>query len=168
MGAAAAIVVAVAASLAVDRARSQALFRAICEDHAKYVTAQSQFQSSDATRIEGWFQNKIDFGIRIPSLKTADLLGARLCILKERRAALIFYKTQGRPVSLFQLNARDVPLGGIERSVIDGASIWRMSHKGFAAAAFERRGVVSVLVSDLRESDLLQLASAARESAAYR
>ncbi|MBI3682622.1 MAG: hypothetical protein HY235_19775 [Acidobacteria bacterium] len=166
--AAAAVVLAVLAGWLVSRATSQAFFRAICEDHAKYLSGESQLASGDPRQLESWFRDKTDFGVRVPLLGTSELLGARLCFLKEHKAALVFYRKDNRPVSLFQLNARDVRLSGLERSVIDGAPLWRMSYRGFALAAFEQRGVLNVLVSDLRESELLQLASTARiESAGY-
>lgn len=160
--AAAVLLSALAVGWLVSRANSQGFFRSICEDHAKYLTAESQLQATDPSQIENWFREKTDFGVRVPALETTNLLGARLCFLRERKAALIFYRRSGRPVSMFQLNAKDVSLAGLDRSVIDGAPFWRMSHKGYALAAFEQRGVVFVLVSDLRETDLLQMASMAR------
>lgn len=162
VAAAAVLPIAIAAGWLASRANSQGFFRSICEDHAKYLSAESQLQSADPSQIENWFREKTDFGVRVPALETTNLLGARLCFLRERKAALVFYQKSGRPVSMFQLNAKDVSLAGLDRSVIDGAPFWRMSYKGYALAAFEQRGVVFVLVSDLRETDLLQMASMAR------
>ncbi|MBI3698529.1 MAG: hypothetical protein HY238_27270 [Acidobacteria bacterium] len=56
-------------------------------------------------------------------------------------------------------------LAALDRWEVDGAPIWRASMKGYSLAAFEQRGVVYALVSDLRESELLELASAAQVKA---
>jgi anti-sigma factor RsiW len=142
--------------------RSKLLFRAMCEDHAKYINAESQLRSSETAQIESWFRDKTDFSVRVPVLTNADVVGGRLCFLRGRKAALVLYRHQSRPVSLFQLNSRDVSLTALDRSEVDGAPIWRASWKGYSLAAFEQRGVVYALVSDMRESELLEMASAAQ------
>jgi len=141
---------------------SQRFFEEVCNDHAKYLDAQSQLPSSDPASIETWFRDKAEVGVHVPKLENADLLGSRLCSLKEHRAALIFYRLQGRPVSLFQLSASGVSLSALNRSVIDGSPIWHKSFNGYSLVAFESRGVITVLVSDLQEGELLPLALSAR------
>ena len=100
VGTAAAMVLAAVAGWLGNRASSQAFFRSICEDHAKYVNGGSQLASSDPRQIESWFRDRTDFGVRVPLLESSELLGARLCFLKKRKAALIFYRKDNRPVSL--------------------------------------------------------------------
>ncbi len=145
-----------------SRAPSQALFQEMCADHAKYLDAQSQLPSSDPAAIEFWFRDKAEFRVHVPALERSDLLGSRLCFLKRHKAALIFYRKQGRPVSLFELSNAGVNLSSLNRTVIDGSPIWHESFSGYSLVAFENRGVVTVLVSDLQESELLPLALAAR------
>jgi hypothetical protein len=141
---------------------SQRFFGEVFEDHARYLDAQSQLPSSDPAVIESWFRDRAEVDVRVPKLESADLLGSRLCFLKQHRAALIFYRMQGRPVSLFQLSASGVSLSALNRSVIDGRPIWHKSSNGFSLVAYESRGVITVLVSDLQEGELLPLALAAR------
>jgi hypothetical protein len=138
------------------------LFQEMCLDHAKYLDAQSQLPSSDPAAIEAWFRDKAEFRVHVPILDKADLLGSRLCFLKRSKAALIFYRKDSRPVSLFELSGSDVSLWALDRTVIDGSPIWHKSFSGYSLVAFENRGVVNVLVSDLREDELLPLALAAR------
>lgn len=144
------------------RLPSVQFFQELCEDHVRYLSAESQVRSSDPSVLEAWFREKADFGVRVPKFDSAELLGGRLCFLKKRKAALVFYSKQGKPVSLFQFNGRGIILGVLDRAEIDGASLWRMSFKGYSLAAFENRGVIYALVSELRESELLECASAAR------
>lgn len=140
---------------------SERFFHEVCIDHAKYLDAESQLRSSDPSAIESWFHDKTEFGVKVPRYENAKLLGSRLCFLKRHKAALVFYRQNGHPVSLFQMDARGVNLSALSRSMIDGVAIWHESLDGFSLVAFKRRGVLWVLVSDLHESDLLQLASAA-------
>lgn len=137
-------------------------FRSVCDDHARYMTAQSELQSANAAEIEAWLSPKTEFSVRVPSFESAELVGARLCFLNQRRAALVFYRKHGRPVSLFEFSGSALQLAALDRAVVDGQPMRKMSYKGFALAAFEHRGVTWVLVSDLRESELLELASAAQ------
>jgi len=141
---------------------SQVLFQEMCADHAKYVDAQSQLPSSDPAAIESWFRDKAEFRVHVPILERADLLGSRLCFLKRHKAALIFYRKEGRAVSLFELSEAGVSLSALNRTVIDGSPIWHQSFNGYSLVAFENRGVITVLVSDLQEGELLPLALAAR------
>lgn len=141
---------------------SQDLFREMCADHVKYLDARAQFASSDPAAIEAWFRDKAEFRVRVPALERSDLLGSRLCFLKRHKAALIFYRNSGRPVSLFQLSSSGINMWPLDRTVIDGSPLWHKAFNGYSLVAFEERGVVTVLVSDLSEGDLLPLALAAR------
>lgn len=145
-----------------SRVASERFFRSVCDDHAKYVNAESQVASSDPGVLETWLRGKTEFGVRVPLLQNAQLLGARLCFLRSRKAALIFYRKNGRAVSLFEFKGQGLHLGVLERAVIDGAPLWRLSYNGFSLAVFEHRGITYALVSDLRESELLELAAAAQ------
>ena len=141
---------------------SRLFFQELCEDHAKYLGAESQVGSSAAADIESWFRGKTDFSVRAPALEAAEPLGGRVCLLKGHKAALLFYRKRGRPVSLFQFDQRAVSLRALERWEADGAPLWRASWKGYSLVAFRKRGVIYALVSDLRESELADLAAAAR------
>jgi anti-sigma factor RsiW len=156
------VVVALSVAWATYYRSSQQMFRALCEDHARYLDARSQVSSSDPNALESWFREKMGFGVRVPVLGSTELLGGRLCFLRERKAALVFYRKGDRTVSLFQFNGQGVSLRVLNRAEIDGDLLWRMSFKGYSLAAFEHRGIIFALVSDLRESELLELASAAQ------
>ena len=149
-------------------APSASFFDHICEDHARYLDAQAQVQASEPEVVEKWFRGKTTFAIQVPALESAQLLGGRLCFLRGRQAALIFYREAGRAVSLFQFSKEGVSLRALDRATIDGVPVWRGSFKGYNLAAFTQRGMVYVMVSDLRESELLRLVSEARiESRGY-
>ncbi len=148
--------------------RSESFFRYVCEDHARSAAGRTEIQSGDPLTVESWLRRATEYAVRVPSLENLELIGGRLCFLQDKKAALVLYRKEERPLSLFQLSEDEVDLRALDRSVIDGAPIWRGSFQGFNVAAFPARGMVYVLVSDLREIELLELASEARlQSRAY-
>jgi len=160
---AASVLLLLAAALVVPslyRLPSEQFFQEVCADHAKYLGAESQLRSSDPAQVESWFHDKAAFGVAAPHYQDATLLGSRLCLLKRHKAALIFYRKGGHPISLFQMDSDGINLSALSRSVIDSVPIWHKSINGFSLVAMKRRGVLWVLVSDLSESDLLPLAFA--------
>jgi len=144
------------------RTSSRSFFNEMCADHSRYLQAQSQIRAERAGTIQTWLQQKTQFRVHVPQSPDTQLLGARLCFLKKRKAALIFFRKNGHPVSLFELDASEVSLLALHRSVIDAKDVWLDSMDGYSLVAIRQRGVVSVLVSDLAESDLLALASSFR------
>ena len=141
---------------------SRDFFNELCADHSKYLDAQSQIRTEHPETIEHWFRDKTGFRVNVPRSPETQLLGARLCFLKKHRAALIFFRKEGHPISLFELSSSEVNLQALKHSVIDATEVWHDSINGYSLVAIQKQGVVSILVSDLRESDLLGLASAVR------
>lgn len=144
---------------------SASFFSDMCQDHARYLNAEGHVQSAEPEVVETWLRQQTKYAVQVPSLQDAALLGGRLCHLREKPAALVFYRKRERPVSLFQFSEDGVNLRALNRSVIEGAPIWRGSFQGYNVAAFPQRGLIFVLVSDLREGELLELASDARAQA---
>ncbi len=144
------------------RSPSRDFFNELCADHSKYLDAQSQIRTDHPETIQHWFLDKAGFRVNVPRSPETQLLGARLCFLKEHRAALIFFRKEGHPISLFELSSSEVSLRPLKHSVIDAMEVWHDSINGYSLVAIQNQGVVSILVSDLRESDLLGLASAVR------
>jgi len=140
-----------------SRLHSASFFEEVCADHSKYLHAQAQLVSADPRQIEAWFRDKAEFGIHVPAYENAQLLGGRLCFLKRHKAALVFYRKGGHPVSLFELDASGVNLSALTRSEMDGARFWHSGFNGYSLIGFQERGVLYLLVSDLRESELLDL-----------
>jgi len=141
---------------------SRLFFQDVCQDHMRYLQGQAQVASDRPSEIESWFRGKAEFAVTVPPIENAELRGGRLCFLKGKKAALIFYNRRGRPVSLFQFTATGVRLNALNKQVIDGAALWRMSWNGYTVVLFESRGIISAFVSDVQESELLHMASAAR------
>jgi len=144
---------------------SASFFSDMCQDHARYLSAEADVQSAEPEIVARWLRQQTRYAVQVPTLQDATLLGGRLCHLREKPAALVFYRKRERPVSLFQFSEDGVNLRALDRSVIEGSPIWRGSFHGYNVAAFPQRGLIFVLVSDLREGELLELASDARAQA---
>jgi anti-sigma factor RsiW len=67
------------------------------------VTREEAFDiaSGDPRTLERWFTGKIDFPLRIPKLRAATLVGARLCDIGGRHIPLASYELGTRRVSMF-------------------------------------------------------------------
>jgi len=156
-----AVVLALAASPAVWwtwSSSSTAFFRSLCEDHARYLDAEAEVVSTEPQAVEAWLRRATNLAVRVPPIQDAELLGGRLCFLQGKKAALVFYRKQQRPVSLFQFEDHEVSLRPLQRLTLEGVPVWRGSFRGYNLAAFKHRGMVYALVSDLREGELLEIA----------
>ena len=143
-------------------AGSRLFFQSVLEDHARYTASQPEITASEPREIESWFHGQAGFGVRIPAIDNARLLGGRLCDLRGRRAALVFYRRSERPVSMFLLNDRGISMAALDRWKIDGEPLWKTAWQGYSLAAFRERGLLYVVVSDLREAELVALAASIR------
>lgn len=144
------------------KAPSASLLQDLCKDHANYLSERREVESSEPEVIESWLRQKTRYAVHVPAFEDTELLGGRLCFLRGRQAALVFYRKSDRPVSLFQFSEEGVRLRTLNQSVIEGVPIWHGAFQGYNVVAFAQRGMIYALVSDLRESELLQLASEAQ------
>ncbi len=98
--------------------------------------------SSDPATVEGWFAGKLDFAVRLPTLKGATLVGGRLCSVAGLRVALVFYDYEGSRLSLFVIDERSDPSHHRHFDELRGFTVCRRCKKGVEYA----------LVSDLPRS----------------
>lgn len=131
--------------------RRSALNEAFVSDYFEYLPKErpEELNSSAPDTIEKWFQGKIAFALHVPHLQNANLLGARLCILKGARSALLFYKIADIPVSLFVMDANIKPRGPTQYLSKKTQSAQITSTKGLNLVSWEGYGAVYTLVSPL-------------------
>jgi len=126
------------------------LVEKIVNDHIGFQSYSSiQISSSEPDEIKKWFSGRVEFGVVIPKL-SAILKGARLCLLDEKRLALVFYEHDGSQLSLFmttELNPERLLSG--EEVILRGKKIHIVEHKGYNLLLWQERGVTHVLVSEL-------------------
>lgn len=137
---------------------TKSLASKIIDDHINFLSYSGvQIQSSNPDEIEAWFGGRVDFGVNISEL-SAKLKGGRLCLLDEKRLALIFYEHEGSQISLFmtgELNPERL-LSGKEVEV-RGKKMRIVEQKGYNLLLWQDRGLTYALVSDLNFDELKKI-----------
>jgi len=127
----------------------------IVNDHIKFLSYSSmQINSSDTDEIKKWFNGRVDFGVDIPGLSAA-IKGARLCLLDEKRLALVYYERGGAQLSLFmttELNPER--LLSDKEVIIKGKKVHVVEQKGYSLLLWQEKGITYALVSDLSIEEL--------------
>lgn len=138
--------------------KTQQITSILIDDHAHSVFG-AEIASSDAGVVQAWFQERLGFALRLPSLRDPSLQGGRLCSLQGRPAALVIYQRPQCRVSLFVLDGSDVQLPDAQLIALDGKRCLVDARKGYNAVLWKERGLLYGLVSDLRSAELLQMAA---------
>jgi anti-sigma factor RsiW len=163
--AAAAVVILLAAGIAMWLSSGsrpngeQRLAGMLVDDHAHTPAGLAEVVSSDHKAVESWFEGKIDFSFHLPPADDASLVGGKLCNLRGKHAALIFYRHPVSRVSLFVLDGSDVDLPRDHIIPLDRRACVLDTMKGYNVVMWKERGVLYSLVSDVGGADLLQLAA---------
>lgn len=141
-----------------DRA-SQRLTSVLVDDHARYLSGETEVTSTDPETVQAWFRGKVDFSFRLPKEGGLTLIGGRLCYLQNRRAALLLYGPPAQRVSLFILDGSDVDLPQERIVKLDERPCLVETKKGYNVVMWKERGLLYGMVSDMRSADLLQLST---------
>lgn len=130
------------------------------EHHLRHVRGQLPLEvnSSDPQVISNWFENKVNFNVKLPSYQETSgqeilytLEGARLVNYQNDYAAYVSYHMKDRPISLVitsELLAR--PSGG-EEIASQGLRFHYNAIDGLKVITWSDRGLTYALVSDLEE-----------------
>jgi len=157
------LIIGIAGGLWLNRRRApvmpEQLTSVLIDDHVHSLPTGAEIASSNHNVVQSWFDGKVDFSFHLPPTSDQSLIGGRLCDLRGRQAALIFYQHPQSRVSLFVLDGSDVVLPEDRLISLDGKSCFMGSRKGYNAVLWKDRGVLYGLVSDARSADLLQLAA---------
>lgn len=122
--------------------------------------------------VESWFRGKVDFRVRAPKFRdpTAPrLVGARLANVRDRQAAYLVYggeDSDRRTTLLVFPGTLDLPAG--KRTHVGGRDVVMANQRGYNVAVWQQRGIVYSLVSDLDETDMIQLVSQVDDADATR
>lgn len=85
--------------------RTPPFVRASVENHLKYLNGSLplEIESHDPQAVAAWFQKRVDFMPHLPDLKddTIVLIGGRLARFKGENVALVSYRIDQSPVTMF-------------------------------------------------------------------
>jgi anti-sigma factor RsiW len=122
------------------------------------------YTASDVGSVQQWLQPRLDFAARVPRFRQGPALqGVRLSQLHSRSAAALSYAApqagSGR-VTLLIVDDPDEgnPPGSVRR--LAGREVWLSQSRGYNVVSWRTNEIVYSLISDLDESDVLQLVQA--------
>ncbi len=118
----------------------------VAADHLKSnpAVAPPHVVTDSPAAIEQFFAGATRFDPTVPRLNGAEVLGARLCHLDDETAELIFYRHEGRNISLFV-------------TAVPPRTAACTKHRGLTVCREERNGLGIYAVSDLPEASLRRL-----------
>lgn len=110
--------------------------------------------------VSKWLQAKLDFKVMVPDLSSqnVNLLGARVCSLKNKKSAYIMYEKDGHNISVFMFDAKNLRLPKAKKVPITNKIFYLSKDRGYNSALWIDEGIACVFVSDLDEAELLYLA----------
>ena len=140
---------------------SHLIINEIINQHIKYLHSSNPVDiiSSKPEELESWFKGRVDFLVKAPRFQDSNLVGGRLCYLFKKRVAVLVYKKQEQSLSLFIIDQSNLDISSIDTVDIDGKKLYCGFGKGFNLVLWKDRGLIYALVSEMKEMELLRLAS---------
>ena len=114
-----------------------------------------QVASGNLLDIKRFFSKKVSFPVNPPSSFSAELEGGRLCILKNVKFALLFYRHRNYLIPLFITGNKIPPLG--KREKIDSKKVYVAKKNGYVIIQWLKNGLTYIVVSDLDLKELKEL-----------
>lgn len=115
--------------------------------------------TDDPTEARAWFEDKVDFSVRIPEFddERVNLLGGRIAHIEDQRAAFVLYEVDGAKLStiLFDGDGVKVPREKLRR--VEDRDIAWLNQRGYGVAVVQDSGVTYAMTSDLGEDRFLGL-----------
>lgn len=89
------------------------LAEALVDDHLRSVpdAMRAELTTGDPQQVVRFFEGRVPFSPVAPRLPGSRLMGGRLCMLKGKRAELLFYGSGNRTLSLYAFGG-DMDVGG--------------------------------------------------------
>jgi len=153
--------------------QSAPLVGELVDKHIAYAQIErpAEFSSSDRLEVEEWFRQRAELRVTVPDYSPSGirLVGARIDVANERKAAYVLYEKGHTLLSVFMVPAsgRDADLGGTRVSYL-GHDYLTREWKGYRTVAWSDGRAVFGLVSMLDYEALLQCADRLRAERADR
>jgi len=128
-------------------------------DHLHYLPGREQIASESPQDMQRWFQGRVEFPVRVPTVPAAALEDARVCMVAGRKAALVHYRHKPDD-TLISLFVAEAPRNLREAS---GSGPLSVSYQGCNAALWSSRGLVYSLVAALDDASLKHLMESVRQ-----
>jgi anti-sigma factor RsiW len=131
---------------------------AFADDHRHAVTGDAII-SSDSLTVTHWLAARLPIAVEVPRFPGAALRGARLCLMKDERGAVVEYVLDGRRLSYYVVPASVVPPRRASSQPPGREPEFRYAASGgYRVVAWQDAGLTHALVADLPETHLADLA----------
>jgi anti-sigma factor RsiW len=127
-------------------------------DHLHYLPGREQIASSSPQQVQGWFQGRVEFPVRVPDVPGAVLEDARVCDISGRKAALLHYRRNPGD-ALISVFVAEEPKS-FERQMKPGTLV--ASNQGLNSRLWCHRGLLYDVVGPLDDASLQQIAESVR------
>ncbi len=139
------------------------VFNESVKDHIQFLQGNLvlDIASNKSDEVHNWLQAKLDFKVMAPNLSSqgVNLLGARVCTLKNKKAAYIMYGKNQHKLSVFMFDAKGVKFPKAKKVAVNNKMFYLSKEKGYNSVLWIDEWIACVFVSDLDEAELLYLAS---------
>lgn len=126
----------------------------LVEDHQQNLPGRFMTTAAAASEIESWFEGKVDFPLHVQVLEETEILGARLCQVEGRRAALIFYRCGSHMLSWFTF-PQSREHGPKESPAL-------LTLRGYHLVMWDENGLTHAVISDMDSEELIRMLSQQR------
>jgi len=141
-----------------DRRDLSHLVQNSINSHQMYMTSGSpvEFVASNENALLPKLAERLRFAMALPSLSenNLEMKGGRICLLVNRKSALVFYQHGNQRISLFLISKHNIRLptwGGRE---IEGRSVYFQESAGYEVAVWKDRDCIYTLVAQADENQL--------------
>ena len=157
------LIVVLISSLLIKINKPFPVFSETIRDHIECLQGKLSIDisSNQPEVVQGWLQNRLDFKVMVPDLSSqgVNLLGARLCTLKNKQTAYLIYAKEGHHLSVFMFEADKLKFPKAKKVRVNNKIFYLSKEKGYNSALWLEDEIACVFVSDLGEAELLHLAS---------
>jgi anti-sigma factor RsiW len=134
------------------------IFSQIVNDHIQFISTENrQIISSKPEEIVTWFKGKVDFTFNVLNI-SAKLKGGRLCLLDQKRLALLLYEYNDSPLSLYitdELALKDIKTG--RKLKQKNRRMVLIEEKGYNLLLWEDKGLTYTLITELDIEDIIEI-----------
>jgi hypothetical protein len=121
-----------------------------------------EVELANPERLARWFQERLHFPARLPQFARqgqTELWEGRVSLMGGVRSAQVFYRWQGKTLSLFILPAGRMPRMPGEERAWGGRTFHVNRHEGHTSLMWSEGDLAYCLVSDLPPEEVMMFAS---------
>jgi anti-sigma factor RsiW len=147
-----------------DRQDLSHLVQNSVQSHELYTSSGSpvEFAANTENALLPKLKERMQFAMALPSLSQNNfkMKGGRICLLVNRKSALVFYQRGDERLSLFMISKKDIRLPAWGGREIQGRSVYFQESEGYRVAVWKDRDCIYSLVAQADENQLAKYLTA--------